>query len=101
MQCSYLVLLLERLLVLVRAAELVLRRRQRREDVGVARRRAHARRLDAELLVAVVVGDVVAPVLDLVHDAGEPFPFSLEVRLDALADGERRCFRGWESISLR
>ena len=94
MQCSYLVLFLERLLVLVRAAELVLRRRQRREDVGVARRRAHARRLDAEFLVAVVVRDVVAPVLrNLVHDAGEPLAFALEVRLDALADGERRCFR--------
>ena len=94
MQCSYLVLLLERLLVLVRAAELVLRRRQRREDVGAARRRAHARRLDAELLVSVVVGDVVAPVLDLVHDTGEPLPFSLKICFYPLADGELRLGRG-------
>ena len=87
--------------VLVRAAEFVLRRRQRREDVGVARRRAHARRLDAELAVAVVVGDVVAPVLrDLVHDAGEPFPLSLEVRLDALADGERFRLRRGRRLRL-
>ena len=96
----YLVLLLERLLVLVRAAELVLRRRQRREDVGPLGfvgvvclrrrrgRRAHARRLDAELLVPVVVGDVVAPALDLVDDASEPFSLSLEICLDPLADGE-------------
>ena len=69
-------------------------------DVGAARRRAHAR-LDAELLVAVVVRDVVAPVLDLVHDAGEPLAFALEVRLYPLADGELLRLGRGRRISLR